>query len=160
MEERFGKGAHAHLEHHLRLMVNVETETFFNQSFDDAMTTLRRVNNSRDLELEEKLIEFKNEKESCDFFCLNKIPGSMGRRGSVASEKNNSSLLVYLNDGNKKDHAFFADPHTLMNKILRRQRMHTNLTNEMLLSQRQKMNVELSRLKSTPSKTIHDVVCV
>ena len=48
--ESFGKGVCAHLEHYLRLMVNAETETFFNKSFDDAMTTLRRVNNSRDLD--------------------------------------------------------------------------------------------------------------
>ena len=102
LKERFGKVVHAHLEYHLRLMINSETEAYFNQSFDDAMITLRRVNNCRDLDLEAKLIGFKNEKESCAKFCLNQIPGSIGRRGSVASEQNNSILLVYLNDGNKK----------------------------------------------------------
>ena len=56
----------------------------------------------------------------------------MGRRGSVAVEQDNSSLILYLNDGNKKDHTFFADPHTFVNKTLQRQRMHTNLTNDMI----------------------------
>ena len=80
------------------------------------MKTLRRVNNSRYLDLEEKLLEFKNEKESHAKFYLNKIPGLMGRRGSGASDQNNFSLLVCFNDGNKKDHAFFADSHALMKK--------------------------------------------
>ena len=71
----------------MSLMDNAETETFFNESFDDLMTTLRRVNDSRDLDLEEKLIEFKNEKESHAKIFLNKIPGSIGRRGSVALKK-------------------------------------------------------------------------
>ena len=63
LEEVFGKGVHTHLEHHLRLMVNAETESFFNQSFDDAMINLRTINNIRDLDLEAKLIKFKNKKK-------------------------------------------------------------------------------------------------
>ena len=38
--------------------------------------------------------------------------------------------------------------------------MHTNLTNEMLFSQRHKMDIELRRLTYVLSKTIHDVVCL
>ena len=132
LEESFGKGAHVHLEHHLRLMVNAETESFFNQSFDKAMTTLRTINNTRDLDIEAKLINFKIEKNSQAKFGLNQIPSSIGRRGSASSEQNNSSSIAHLNHGNKKDHTFFANARTFMNKTLQRQRMHTNLTNDML----------------------------
>ena len=82
------------------------------------MTTLRKINNTRDLDLKAKLINFKNEKVSHTKFFLNQIPGSMGRRGSAASEQNNSSLIVHLNDGNKKDHTFFANPLTHSRKKL------------------------------------------
>lgn len=91
-------------------------------------------------------------KKSHAKFCLNQIPGSTGQRGSVASEQNNSSLILCLNDGNKKDHTFFADPHTFMNKTLQRQRTHTNLTNGMLFYQFKKMNVELRKLEVMPMK--------
>ena len=137
-------------------MVNVEKEAFFNQSFVDAMTTLRKINNTRDLDLKAKLINFKNEKVSHTKFFLNQIPGSMGRRGSAASEQNNSSLIVCLNDGNNKDYMFFADPHTLTNKTLQRHRVRTNLTNYLLFSQCRKMNVELRRLEALPMKTACD----
>ena len=57
-----------------------------------------------------------------------------------------------------KDHTFFAYPNASMNKMLQMQRIHTNLTNEMLFSQCQKMNVELRRLEAMPTNTIHDVI--
>ena len=63
---------------------------------------------------------------------------------------------MHLNDGNNKDHTFFAGPHTFMNKTLQRQRIHTNLTNHMLFSQCQMLNLELRRLKAIPMKTACD----
>ena len=59
------------------------------------MTTLRIiVNNGRCSDLKAKLIDFKNEKESCAKFCLNQIPGATESKSTRGLNEELPSILV------------------------------------------------------------------
>ena len=83
-------------------MANANDENIFNSTFNNAMTLLQSRCEGRSLQIEECLKQFAEEKDTYSVYRLKTFKGTMGRLGSVSSEQNNSSVVIYLNDGNRK----------------------------------------------------------
>ncbi len=76
-------------------------------------------------------------------YCLADIPGNRGLHGNACSEQNHSSVLCYLNDGNKQGNNYCEHPILLIKDLLQRQQRHLKRVNEMLFGMTQKLRVEI-----------------
>ena len=90
-------------------MANVEDETSFEQSFNEARLILTnlpswQVCSSVDNRVVTKLEKFAEEEKDNYYASFKNIPGNCLRRGSVVSEQNHSSSIIsmLLNDINDK----------------------------------------------------------
>ena len=86
LEKRFGKSIFGTIKQNLLDMANASNETAFNSAYNNAMHVLQHLLTGRNLDAENELDRFKNEKVSYATFRLKSYRGTMGRLGSVASE--------------------------------------------------------------------------
>ena len=84
-------------------------------------------------------------------FCLTKVPGNRGSKGSPISESNHSSVLSYLNDGVKGTNRYQEHPILLVRDLLTRQQTKVLLTNQRLHNSVQHMKFELAKLQNQPT---------
>lgn len=59
-------------------------------------------------------------------YCLNKMKGLRRIHSYDPSEMNHSSVLVFLNDGDKHANNYIKEPHTLVKDLFKRQKRHLN----------------------------------
>ena len=81
-------------------------------------------NGTEDREAIVTLNDFADKWKCYARYILNSCKGTIGRKGSPISEYNHSSVLVHLNDGNKKQNDYCKGLHTLMNDLFGRQKLH------------------------------------
>ena len=137
------------LEDYFRKMVYAETEYEFNEAFKQAQAVSKNlnINGGVDRDLEKKLIDFANEKKSYSRFMLKTYKGVMGRKGSSSAEQNHSSVLTYLNDGNKGGSTYCEELYTLVHDLFNRQCMHIRKWNYQLLLDHQVLEGEKSHFQ-------------
>ena len=95
----------------------------------------------------DNLQQFVNERHMFAQYCLDEMKGSRGRHGSAPSESNHSSVLVFLNDGDKYANAYIEAPHTLIKDLFIRQKRHINKWNKKLFTEDNEMNQEIFKLE-------------
>ena len=116
------------LKGHLLRMIQVESKSEFDQTVTSARELIQS-QTPRDGELESKFEVFVSRKENYASHHIATIPGNRGRHGNVMSEINHSSVLVFLNDGNKHGNDFFEHPMVLIRELLRRQKKQSQKKN-------------------------------
>ena len=52
-------------------------------------------------------------------YSLNSMKGLRGKHGNAASEMNNSSVFIHLNDGDKHTNYYIEEPHTLIRDLFK-----------------------------------------
>ena len=143
--KKFGKSCHDLLRSHLMRMIMATSEQIFEDTLHSAGALLA-AQPIRNGEWTASLDQFANDRETYAQYCLDRIPGNRELHGSTASESNHSSVLTYLNDGNKSRNAYCESPVKLIRDLLKRQKIHTQSINNQLFGDTQKMKLELSRL--------------
>ena len=103
--------------------------------------------------MESKFEDFLSLKENYASYHIATIPGNRGRHGNVMSEINHSSVLSFLNNGNKYGNEFCENPMLLIRELMRRQRKHTQRKNLQLFGWKQDMKVEVKNLMNEPDTT-------
>ena len=104
------------IQEFLKGMVHAKSIDVFQQSYFDAIKAVGH--HTKSLEALEK---FHKEKDGYAQYILDMIPGTRGKHGSSASESNHSSVLVYLNDGDKYINTHCEQPITLVKDLFKRQ---------------------------------------
>ena len=118
LTQMFGKAGHELLKGHLTEMIQAESEERFNQVIKAARELLQ-AQKVRNGETEKAFETFVSQRESYAQYCLNATPGNRGLHGSSMSEQGHSSVLSFLNDGNKHS-SYFAKPEDMISKLLKR----------------------------------------
>ena len=157
LKHRFGKATYSILKDDLLAMANAFSEEAFELSFSKAMSVLQTKQGGRDLSLENELKTFADERDTYAVYMLKTFKATMGRLGSVSAEQNNSSVVIYLNDGNKGLNDYQQHLHILITDLMGRQQRHINKWNEQLFGNtniKTHINVELNRLPNSWSKTM------
>ena len=95
---------------------------------------------------EEVLETFAASRHEYAQYCIDSMPGSRGRHGSVNSESNHSSVLCYMNDGHKKTNEYCEDVITLVKDLLGRQNMHCIEMNRLLYEDEKLLMTECETL--------------
>jgi hypothetical protein len=148
------------IEGHLREMCNATSEDVFEIAFSKAMAMLQNVVN-RNGKAEDELKSFKEEKATYASYILCKKRGTRGKHGSSLAESNHSSVLVFLNDGEKKNNTYCEKPHTLVKDLFQRQKCHINKWNEVLYNDSLKMHIEENSFNaSTPPALVSANSCL
>ena len=138
-----------HVEPYLRQMVDSATEKYFEFSLKQAKLKIKSINNGREDREASASLDMFADKRSCYASHILKIcKGTMGRKGSSVAESNHSSVLVYLNDGVRKQNDYCEDPHALMNDLFQIQKGHIQKWNVLLQEQHVKMECEIRTLQS------------
>jgi hypothetical protein len=138
------------LKGHLVKMVQANSEQEYNDILQ-AATDLLQSQLQRDGQLESVLEEFASLRETYASYCHAQVPGNRGYHGNTISESNHSSVLVYLNDGNKNGNIFCGNLLILIREPLKRQQTHVAKANERLFGMSQKMSVERANLEGQPA---------
>jgi hypothetical protein len=125
LTERFGISILSLIKGKSRSMANAYNEDIFNFHFDAAMKILRN-KNPRDINAENKLKDFSEEKDTYALYLIHAIRGSMKKRGSSLLEQNHFSVLRHLNHGDSRKNTYHAEPHTLFHDLIDRQQKHVN----------------------------------
>jgi hypothetical protein len=146
--KKFGKACHDLLRSHLMRMITATSEQIFDETLHSARALLA-AQPIRNGEWTASLDQFANDRETYAQYCLDQIPGNRELHGSTASESNHSSVLTYLNDGNKSRNTYCESPAKLIRDLLKRQKNHTQSINNLLFGDAQKMKLELSRLNGS-----------
>ena len=102
LPDRFGQSMHNKLESFLKQMADARSESYFETAFKNDTDVLESMP-TRNGVAENVLQNYANDRYTCSFYKLQQIKGTRGRRGSAPSEQNHSSVLVHLNDGDKKE---------------------------------------------------------
>lgn len=153
--QKFGLAAHELLNPHLMTMVNANSEIEYEAALQAAHVLLASLPGGRNGEWSEKLDQFASERKTYASYCLNSIQGSREIQGSSASESNHSSVLAFLNEGNKSGNSYCESPITLIRDLMKRQKARNQTINKRLFGESQLMKVErdsLARLPPTHSK--------
>ena len=153
--QKFGLAAHELLHPQLMTMVNANSEVEYEAALQAAYVLLASLPGGRNGEWSEKLDQFASERKTYASYCLNNIQGSREIQGSSASESNHSSVLAFLNEGNKSGNSYCESPITLIRDLMKRQKARNQSINKRLFGESQLMKVEqdsLARLPSTHSK--------
>ena len=95
-------------------------EIDFNKNLENANKKLKNLE-IRDYNVEKKLEDFANMRETYSKYLIHKIPGNLERYGSTQSEQNHSSVLSHLNEGNS-NHNYMSEPYTLIKDLIQRQK--------------------------------------
>ncbi len=144
--KRFGKRAYELLQQHLKEMVNAPTEEKFEEVLSLAKERLQ-AEQPRDMQMEKNLEEFAKIRNTYAQYLIAQVPGNLNRHGSSISESNHSSVLVYVNDGNKTGNVFCEDANILIKELLQRQKKHSTEKNKVLFGDRQKMKSVVADLE-------------
>ena len=150
LSKKFGKSGYELLKGHLVRMVKADSE----QEFEDTLQAARNLLQSqlnRNGQLESDLEEFASLRKTYASYCHAQVPGNRGYHGNAISESNHSSVLAYLNDGNKNGNNFCGNLLTLIRELLKRQQNHVTKANERLFGMTQKMRVERAGLVGQPA---------
>ena len=75
----------------------------------------------------------------------------MGRLGSVASEQNNSSVVLYLNDGNRTQSDYCEHIHVMIIDLMCRQQFHHNKWNQQMFGDSNKLNQVAITINASPN---------
>ena len=135
---------------YLLQMMDANTEEIFNNAYFQAKTQLRDRTN-RNERHEEALDQFANNWQTYASFELKKKRGTRGKHGSSCCEANHSSVLCFLNDGQRSKNMYCEQPHTLLKDLLARQQMHINKWNHELAGEMQKLVAIMNTLQDDVS---------
>lgn len=142
------------LEQHLLKMAEASTERDFETSLEQALVKVKYMNDGvEDRVVISKLQKFADQRDCYANYKLMTYRATMGRKGSAASEQNHSSVLVYLNDGNKKQSDYCEHLHILIYDLFRRQAMHLNKLNYGFQLEHNKLETEAIKLKEKEGST-------
>lgn len=148
--KKFGKPGYALLKGHLSNMVKASSEEEFNTNLHGArelVLSQQQVNG----QLLADLNDFASLKTTYASYCHAQVPGNRGHHGNGISESNHSSVLVYLNGGEKNGNNFCEHAIVMIRELLNRQQMHVVQTNQLLFGHTTKMNTEKARLEGEPA---------
>ena len=145
LSKNFGEYYYNQIEGSLRQMALSNNEDDFNKYYNMAKNKLHHLK-KRNYQIEKKLDDFANEKDTYAKYLIHQIPGNLMRFGSTQSEQNHSSVLSHLNQGSRK-HNYLSEPYTLIKDLLVRQESHLNKFNESLANQTNLLYVEKSKLE-------------
>jgi len=148
--KKFGKPGYALLKGHLSNMVKASSEEEFNANLQGArelVLSQPQVNG----QLLADLDDFASLKTTYASYCHAQVPGNRGHHGNGISESNHSSVLVYLNGGEKNGNNFCEHAIVMIRELLNRQQMHVEQTNQLLFGHTTKMNTEKARLEGEPA---------
>ena len=101
-------------------MINASSEEIFNRAYEGALSILVNLQ-QRSANAENELRRFRNEKEHYASFIIAKKRSTRGKHGSAISEINHSSMLCWLNDGDRQGNKYTEDPHTLVKDLFKQQ---------------------------------------
>jgi hypothetical protein len=120
LENMFGRKAFRLLKNHLHQLVGPKTD----QKNDNVVSLafeLIRAQVYRDDEAEQNLGEFVLAKKHYSNHCIHKLEGNLGRKGSVVSKHNHSSLLFSLNMKESKTNMYCESPMVECRNLMKRQ---------------------------------------
>ena len=80
--------------------------------------------------------------------------GSKGRHGSSLAESNHSSVLIFLNNGERQLSVYKENPNTLVKDLFQRQAVHINKFNPELYNQEIRLDTEKQRFNSSTHKAL------
>ena len=140
LPKHFGIDTFGLIKPYLQSMCYSRTESQFEESFSKSMTILQEKQNCNK-NLEEQLRKFYNDRSTYASYILNKKRGTCDCHGSSISESNHSSVLVYLNEGDKFGNSYCEKPHTLVKDLFFRQKKHINHWNSVLYNQSVQLDV-------------------
>ena len=146
----FGKSGYILLKGNLDGMVNANSEIEFEEYLNSARAVLLS-QDKPDQDLMKTLEDFASSRQTYASYCLAELPGSLGRHGNAISESNHSSVISYMNNGQKGGNGYCENLIVLIRDLLKRQKNHVNKTNSKLHGQLQKMKVERANLIGQPS---------
>ena len=146
----FGKSGYILLKGNLDGMVNANSEIEFEEYLNSAQTVLLS-QDKPDQELKKTLEDFASNRRTYASYCLAELPGNLGRHGNAISESNHSSVISYMNNGQKGGNGYCENLIVLIRDLLKRQKNHVAKTNSKLHGQFQKMKVEKANLEGQPS---------
>ena len=101
-----------------------------------------RNQHSRDKIIEEKVVEFAEDRAIYTAYILDHMVGTMECHGLIISESNHSSMLSFLNTGQKGINNYKEEPTTLAKDLFNRQQLLVNEWNEILHTQNNKLDIE------------------
>ena len=155
LDDIFGKQGADYLRGHLIQMIDANSEAQFDSvvvSANELLSTL----SPRDEALETKFKDFVAMKHNYSSYLIRSLPGNRGRLGSVFSEINHSSVLTYLNEGDKYSNKYCEYPVTLIRDLLKRQQKHCRMKNVKLLGWNQDMEIERANLQLEVETTMRN----
>ena len=101
-------------------MAHSESQTSFHDAYSNA-TKVSRNQIQRNLNAEEKLTAFFEDKDCYANYILSRHKGTMGRNGLSISESNHSSVKTNLNDGEKISNECCKSPMTVVKDLILRE---------------------------------------
>ena len=134
LPHRLGRFYFDKISGHLKLMINASSLDNFSKAYNNAMSILHNLPN-RNVNAENELTNFMKEKDHYASFVLSKKRSTRGKHGSSISESNHSSVLVWLNDGDKYGNKYTEEPHTLVKDLFLRQQLFINKWNQQLYNE-------------------------
>ena len=145
----FGKSGYTLLKGNLDGMVKANSEAEFEGYLNDAKNVLRSQDKPNQ-NLMKTLVDFASRRQTYANYCLAELPGNLGRHGNAISESNHSSVISYMNNGQKGGNGYCENLIVLIRDLLKRQKNHVAKTNNKLHGQLQKMKVEKANLQRQP----------
>ena len=139
---RFGQHHYKLVEPYLKKMACSESKISFDDAYNEATKVLRN-QFQRNLNAEEQLTAFFNDKDCYANYTLSRHKGTMGRNGSSISESNHSSVKTNLNDGDKFSNECCESPMTVVKDLILRETKHVNEWNQLLCNHRIKFDTEM-----------------
>lgn len=153
LPKRFGDVHFQSIKDELRKMCNAKSEEEHTRTFNAAMSVLQsRLNRTE--KPEDELIKCRNERSSYAHYILSTVKGSKGRHGSSLAESNHSSVLIFLNDGERQLSVYKENPHTLVKDLFQRQAVHINKFNQELYNQKIRLDTEKQRFNGSTHKAL------
>jgi hypothetical protein len=121
----FGKSGYILLKGNLDGMVNANSEIEFEEYLNSARAVLLS-QDKPDQDLMKTLEDFASNRQTYASYCLAELPGSLGRHGNAISESNHSSVISYMNNGQKGGNGYCENLIVLIRDLLKRQKNHVN----------------------------------
>ena len=149
LPKKFG-GYFKGIEIFLRNMANAQSAEQCEENYYRALEHVKdhHKHNERDIN---NLTEFYNDRQCYSLYCLHRVKGLRGKRGSTAAESNHSSVLFHLNDGERVKNQYCEHPTTLFKDLIKRADEHITIGNEILNHEREMMVCEIRKLSAESS---------
>ena len=145
----FGKSGYDKLKSHLVQMIRADSQDRFDEIYQSGIKLLSS-QKEVDGELVQNFHEFAAQKEHYAEYYIAKIPGNRGCRGSTIAEVNHSSVLSYLNNGEKGINRYREHPVLLVRDLMGRQQTHSARINNRLHRSIQIVMMEIDQLLGNP----------